>query len=123
MKNLRLAVIALAISSLGSLGCGIDDAVTGAVVAGSCTLTGGVTNCIDYTGSGYTGVMAQDHCSQQSNSTYSTSRCTATGRVASCTVLPGQVTEVTWRYYAPFTTAPESAPAACTILNGSYTAG
>ena len=53
MSHLRGISIALVISStFGLFGCGVADSVTGAVVAGSCTITTGVTNCIDYTGSG-----------------------------------------------------------------------
>ncbi|MFO0561293.1 MAG: hypothetical protein U0269_24960 [Polyangiales bacterium] len=113
MKKSALLVIAAVVAAL--TGCG------GPAPAGSCQAnSGGVTFCIDYTGSAATMAGIQQGCSQ-SMGTYQASACPTANRVGRCTLPNGsaQLTQ-TASYYAPMTSA--DVMAACTAIMGTYQA-
>lgn len=110
-----------------SLGCGTAE-IAALISAGSCSVTdtgSGFTTCFDYTGSGYTSATAQSACSSTTSGsatgTYSSSACTTTGRIGSCVIYSGQASEQTIRYISGYDST--TAPAACSAMSGTYTAG
>ncbi|MGZ3687250.1 MAG: hypothetical protein ACXWPM_07785 [Bdellovibrionota bacterium] len=89
----------------------------------SCSLPT-LSQCIDFTGSSYTASAVTSGCAAGTPST--SSACTTTSRVGSCTINASNATVTsTYRYYstgsAPFTAT--SAAAACTTLSGTFAGG
>ena len=120
--KLRSAMVIASV--IGLFGCGKD--TPGVASAGSCTVVdSGFTTCFDYTGSGYTTATAQTACSNTNSGTatgtYSTSACTTSGRVGSCKLYSGQVTEEYVRYFGGYNNT--TAATSCSGFSGTYTSG
>ena len=115
MRAFRLvwSLVFLGCSLLLVPGCGSDPEEGG--VGGSCTDYNGITECLEYSGTGWTASAAEIHC-QGMMGTHATGVCEQQGALGRCTITPGDANQYWHVYYDRLA----DAEAACALNNGVW---